>query len=251
MINTSKRKMTKSFGYKMIENIEKIIKLLDKYSLRERIEFNSLYDFLGKYNNSPSTEYHLSMRLYLPIDGFGINGDSIKNESSEDIEKNKKIRVEIELKFTLDEKSSCDLFSSYNCNIEFFLMNNTNPSFSWHLDREENTDGDFVHPRYHFQAGGHSMEHINQQHVCFFSSPRLPHPPMDVILLLHFIIQNFINSGTYSNKKKLLEDNDYQCIIGLSQKHVLDKYFEILYNGKSDCETITSYNLFPLLGWPN
>ena len=119
--------------------------------------------------------------------------------------------------------------------------------FYWHLDRELNTDGRFCHPLYHFQAGGkHIYEHVDEKsQVVFISSPRLPHPAMDVILLVHFIIHNFVNTKEIEKKKALFEDDEYKILIERAEKRILDPYFKSLSKGLRH-NTYTQHNLFPL-----
>ena len=67
---------------------------------------------------------------------------------------------------------------------------------------------------------------------------------MDIILAIHFIILNFVNSKEYPAKEYLLSDESYIDVIERAQKRVLDPYFNAI-NG--DGHTVfTKENLFPL-----
>ena len=80
--------------------------------------------------------------------------------------------------------------------------------------------------------------------IVLIGSPRIPHPPMDIILAIHFIILNFVNSKEYPAKEHLLSDESYIDVIERAQKRVLDPYFNAI-NG--DGHTVfTKENLFPL-----
>ena len=85
------------------------------------------------------------------------------------------------------------LFSHYQ--LEFLLRgegnDNKNHMFSWHLDREECIEGTFHHPLYHFHSGGHKIKDCDKGDLIIIGSPRLAHPPMDVFLMIHFIIALF------------------------------------------------------------
>lgn len=234
-----RRRFAKSFQVSMKEDLFSMLRLLRKQN------FDEIFNFIDEKNDKElSQRYKFKIEIYLPIDGLGANNFVNRSSSAP---KEQRVRVDMRLEFSIDE-SSCDPFSSYQCNIEFFFHNDSRPCFAWHLDREKNTDGDFVHPRYHFQVGGRSMDGVEYGDISFFSSPRIPHPPMDAVLLLHFMIQNFINSGKYDKKKDLLKDQEYQDLIEQAQVRVLNRYFEIINSGKSSCGTLTAYELFPLMG---
>ena len=67
---------------------------------------------------------------------------------------------------------------------------------------------------------------------------------MDILLSIHFIILNFLNSGDFKNKTAILHDDDYISIIQRAQQRLLDPYFftfnKVLHNDYS------RHNLFPL-----
>lgn len=166
------------------------------------------------------------------------------------------VNSEYTFKETLSETE--DIFDSYSLNIGIKGIRMINPLkeedifeeqkfFCWHLDRELNTDGRFCHPLYHFHAGGkHIYDHVDEKsQVVFISSPRLPHPPMDVILLVHFIIQNFVNTKEVKNKTDLFEDDGYKILLERAEKRILDPYFKSLSKGLRH-NTFTRHNLVPL-----
>ena len=88
---------------------------------------------------------------------------------------------------------------------------------SWHLDKGSPVDAQFSHPEYHMNFGGSHM--VKQGDIfgnlLLLSSPRIIHPPMDIILSCDFIIRNFY---TKSNHQKLTLN---------------PKYLEIIENAKS------------------
>ena len=131
--------------------------------------------------------------------------------------------------------------------------------FFWHLDKEPETEGRFIHPLYHFHAGGRKMEDKIAENGNDFivSSPRLPHPPMDITLAIHFILQNFLIGKNYDGKKKnrinneikmksgLMADENYRILLDKARERILNPYFRTFQpNVVHQDYHIT--NLFPL-----
>lgn len=100
----------------------------------------------------------------------------------------------------------------------------------WHLDRHI-TGGHrskVIHPFYHFQNGGNKLEDntsVDTGEILFTGAPRIPHPPMDIFLVFHFIINNFYNRNSFDFVDKLLSDDDYREIIKLAQKRIWEPYY--------------------------
>ncbi len=74
---------------------------------------------------------------------------------------------------------------------------------SWHLDRHKG-NSDYCHPIYHLNFGGKNMiEHSIKNRDYFgnlllLPSPRIVHPPLDIILSCDFIIRNFYKKQTHT-----------------------------------------------------
>lgn len=97
---------------------------------------------------------------------------------------------------------------------------------SWHLDKERSPENcRYTHPYYHFQFGGKKLEYI-EEGLGVLSSPRIPHPPMDVILAFHFVINNFYNNRRFLFVNNILNDPDYIRILKNSQKRIWADYFK-------------------------
>ncbi|WP_353718685.1 hypothetical protein [Dyadobacter sp. 676] len=92
---------------------------------------------------------------------------------------------------------------------------------SWHLDRHEWEEGPnhqppkTLHPFYHLTFGGYHMEDLQVDDHDFFGnalivrSPRIMHPPMELILGLDFVFNHFIPRGSLD----LLQDRAYTKIV--------------------------------------
>lgn len=118
---------------------------------------------------------------------------------------------------------------------------------TWHLDKEERElDFSYIHPYYHIQFGGKKHEYLDPD-MAILSSPRIPHPPMDVILAFHFILNNFIDRKKKENKfvDIIKTDPRYNFIVNNSKKRLWESYF----NGFSSSFQHDEYKikkLFPL-----
>lgn len=66
---------------------------------------------------------------------------------------------------------------------------------SWHLDRHpDNSHSESAHPTYHFQYGGKKLmlpNNENGNHLVI-DTPRIMHPPLDIILGVDFVLSNFL-----------------------------------------------------------
>ncbi|MEZ4884413.1 MAG: hypothetical protein R3E32_06695 [Chitinophagales bacterium] len=115
----------------------------------------------------------------------------------------------------------------------------------WHLDKNiPSTPPKFTHPYYHFQFGGNTLETCNAGELIILGSPRLPHPPMDLFLGFHFIINNFFSSKDYTFVNELLNDDEYQSIIKRAQERMWTPYFNAF--GSTGNLDYTLNNIFPL-----
>lgn len=117
----------------------------------------------------------------------------------------------------------------------------------WHLDKDEkgNEDHKVTHPSYHFHFGGEELNGCDTGEIMFMGAPRLAHPPMDLFLGIHFIINNFYNSKQYSFVKSLMLDEEYRDIIIRAQKRLWEPYFNA-YNPTAVHDNHTFENVFPL-----
>lgn len=229
---------------KIISDLKELIILLKKY------EFQSTN----------------SMELYRLDNIIGHESDVFYKYKSDDIVFNittsgmnakpsvKRISVIINTEYTLKENlsDSIDAFNDYSLQIHikgYDIHTASTEEFSnffcWHLDKETNTDGNLSHPYYHFHAGGNLLHHRDIGDLLMLSSPRIPHPPMDIFLSIHFIICNFFYSKDFIQQKKILLDDDYIMIIERAQKRILDPYFSTLSGGVHT--DFSRHSLFPLI----
>lgn len=101
---------------------------------------------------------------------------------------------------------------------------------SWHFDKHivsddgQDEDPEDAHPLYHFQYGGKNLSPLGGNHggILILPSPRIGHPPMDVVLAIDFILSNF--AGVHW--KKLRDKPDYSKRLSEAQDKYLRPYIE-------------------------
>ena len=228
---------------KIISDLKELIRLLKKYGFESGnyIELFRLNNIVGKTND-----------IF-----YNYNSDDIVfNVTTSGMDVNpvvKKISVTLNVSYTLNQHLSDknDIFEDYSFNIHIKGYSTVHDSpedfsnfFCWHLDKETKTDGNLSHPYYHFHAGGNHLNGRNIGDLLMISSPRIPHPPMDIFLSIHFVLNNFFNTKDFKGPKGILKDVDYISIMERAQKRVLDPYFSTISGAEHT--NFTRYNLFPL-----
>lgn len=223
------------------QDLSKLLELVSDYQIGD---FNSLYDFLGKIDSLNSFEYEIKEIV------FNLN----KRISGTMPETLNKYKISLDNTISLNKKDVAinDIVENYlfELNIDSYASTEDEDGESykncWHLDKHiESTRPKYTHPTYHFHFGGEFLEGIDTGGLAIFSSPRLPHPPMDIFLGFHFIISNFYSSKDYSFVSELKENYDYQQIIKRAQKRLWSPYFKA-FDPKNTHQDYTMSNLFPL-----
>lgn len=89
---------------------------------------------------------------------------------------------------------------------------------SWHLDKHDPAkETSTTHPLYHYEFGGSEMTKsadFNYGDFVLLDSPRLMHPPLDLVLAFDFILKNFYN---FNDHKVLTEAPQYKRYIRNAQ----------------------------------
>ncbi|MGV3530573.1 MAG: hypothetical protein ACO1OO_16850 [Flavisolibacter sp.] len=126
---------------------------------------------------------------------------------------------------------------------------------AWHLDRHivDATDAKtkYSHPIYHFTFGGSKMEakgHDIYGNSIIMPSPRLLYPPMDAVLGIDFILQNYIHKDQL---KELFLDPEYVEILKNAQIRIWKPFFSSIYShwDTASCSVEPDFlptKLFPL-----
>ena len=112
---------------------------------------------------------------------------------------------------------------------------------SWHLDKNiKSTQTSYIHPEYHLTFGGNRLEGKgvdNFGYALILPSPRVAYPPMDVILGIDFILQNYFPLKKIS---RLLDESRYKEIVLNSQQRLWKPYYLAL----SSAWNSSSYTTF-------
>ncbi|WP_225775348.1 hypothetical protein [Pseudomonas sp. Marseille-Q5115] len=140
--------------------------------------------------------------------------------------------LHVMMNFKIQGKCSSDLTDLIKL-LEFsIVVTNEDKSYlsSWHFDKhlvsDDGGDGDpeDAHPLYHFQYGGKNLGPLGGNHggILIMPSPRIGHPPMDVVLAIDFVLSNF--AGIHW--KGLREQPDYRTRLVEAQGKYLRPYVE-------------------------
>ena len=119
--------------------------------------------------------------------------------------------------------------------------------FCWHLDKHTTRGlNRYTHPIFHFQAGGQLTDlTLDNSKRLYIGSPRIPHPPMDIFLVVNFIFHNFYDNKVYPFVNSLLSNPQYCAIIKRAQSRILDPYI-IGYSNSTAHNDYRMDTIFPL-----
>lgn len=148
-------------------------------------------------------------------------------------------------KKTDDEKKN-GVSEIYNCQIEIKAIDEDegkHKKFSWHLDCEEEINGKYVHPHFHFHAGGRRISGLDPGRLLMISSPRIAYPPMDLPLAINFVIRNFIHSKEMAVQHAILTRDQYKSYIEKSVDNILKPYFKEVHDTIKSSDS----HYFPIL----
>ncbi|MCB9082107.1 MAG: hypothetical protein H6555_10390 [Lewinellaceae bacterium] len=95
---------------------------------------------------------------------------------------------------------------------------------AWHFEKhpDKKTNGtpeatpEFHHPLYHLHFGGYELiddEDIECGNILIVEAPRLMHPPMDMVLAIDFVLNNFYSCHTCKPFLDLVSNPDYIRIV--------------------------------------
>lgn len=148
--------------------------------------------------------------------------------------------LQVVMNFKIQGRCSTDLIDLIKL-LEFSIVVTNDEGTllsSWHFDKhivsddneedEEDEEGEGepedAHPLYHFQYGGKNLAPLDGNHggILILPSPRIGHPPMDVVLAIDFILSNF--AGVHW--KSLREKPDYSSRLSDAQNRYLKPYVE-------------------------
>ena len=94
-----------------------------------------------------------------------------------------------------------------------------------HIDIDYGINADIYHPLCHLTYGGKNIENKNLGDTLFLPSPRIPIPPMDIILGIDFILSNFLEKSSYD---KVWSNSYYNSAVKASQNKYWQPYFDTI-----------------------
>ncbi len=201
-----------------------------KYDFQKMI-FNNVDEVGGRV---PSDAVEISVSMSIDIEGVTVSDDKIVNPL-------KKLNLDIEL-------DGCRLNPTTGNIDDLFCC--------WHLDLHIEEDGDGVtkysHPIYHFAYGGNRMESLGDDffgNSLVMPAPRLMYPPMDAVLGIDFILQNYFEREKIAG---LISDPEYLTIVKNSQQRLWKPFFTSLSKFWENDElpieaNFNHFKLFPFL----
>ena len=124
----------------------------------------------------------------------------------------------------------------YNLDIVIYGYKNRDKyQYCWHLDKHITKGNDrYSHPVFHFQAGGKLADiSLNSPDTLYIGMPRVPHPPMDIFLVINFILANFYDKKVYKFVNSLLANERYCQLIKKAQSRIVDPYLKGIFDPKA------------------
>ncbi|QVY64613.1 hypothetical protein [Polaribacter sp. Q13] len=223
-------------------DLSKFLELVSEYQIGD---FNSLYNLQGKIDSLTSFEYEIKDIIFnlnkrisgtMPetLNKYKISLDNTISLNKKDYKINDIIAQDYLFELNIDSYASTDEGDGKpykNC---------------WHLDKHiDSSEPKYTHPTYHFHFGGEYLKGLDTGEISIFSSPRLPHPPMDFFLGFHFIISNFYSSKEFPFVNELKGKYEYQQIMKRAQQRLWTPYFKA-FDSTNTHQDFTMHNLFPL-----
>jgi hypothetical protein len=220
-------------------------------------DLSSLIKLIGDYEIPVDVTklYNLEAQLRGAIE-YSIDIQDIAITISKSISKTKPAGVS---KMTIFFSHRCKCDHSVDCSVNdpikdyyfYFQINGYGTRDKeyincWRLDQNiESQESKYTHPYYHFQAGGDELRFLETGDLILLSAPRLPHPPMDIFLGLHFILSNYLSTKDYPSVGRLFDNYEYQEIIKRSQKRMWEDYFKSFHEDNAHID-YTFERVFPL-----
>ena len=125
---------------------------------------------------------------------------------------------------------------------------------SWHLDKGVAEGAKYNHPVYHMNFGGDLMSDkiIEEENPNYFGkllllpSPRIMHPPMDIILACDFIIKNFYETD---NHRELTTQPGYLELIRKAKNRYVKPYAYALVSNWESAFEVEKLNHSSIFGY--
>lgn len=147
-----------------------------------------------------------------------------------------KVTLIINNKVHYQDNGGIIYIGDYNLDIVIYGYKNRDKyQYCWHLDKHITKGNDrYSHPVFHFQAGGKLADiSLNSSDTLYIGMPRVPHPPMDIFLVINFILANFYDKKVYKFVNSLLANERYCQLIKKAQSRIVDPYLKGIFDPKA------------------
>lgn len=206
----------------VIEDLNTLARLLVESGICN--DNKPIYDAVGQclhYSNDEAWQYRIENLIF--------DGDTMGHTIPRGADL-------IRILFSIDVKgryyktnSICNPLITIELNIELFgaLEDIDDLYAAWHFDRhiydEEGERTKFIHPEFHFTYGGRRMWDRSFEYgsSLIMPAPRFTHPPMDGVLGIDFVIQNYIRAERH---RALTESQLYRQAVANSQYRMWRPY---------------------------
>jgi len=150
------------------------------------------------------------------------------------------LKLFVNLSYTVDLRDKCKkfIFKDYSCNLKLSSDNGLK-SVCWHIDKDAGVGSNEFHPLYHLQmAPCCKCADMGNCSFLALDSPRLPFPPLDLVLCIGFCLTNFYVKGSFENN--FTSNQQVMKAYRKSQKEILKRYYGIL--ASDDAKSIKVLN---------
>jgi hypothetical protein len=133
------------------------------------------------------------------------------------------ILLNVQITETLLDENKMDIpVSAYNFSIEIMgKYEGQTVHSSWHLDFDNASDSEYLHPSFHLTYGGKTMKSTELGNVLLLPAPRISYPPMDAVLGIDFVLSNFVKKEIYN---KIKANSQYKAAVKHSQERLWKPY---------------------------
>ena len=228
----------------MLQDLKSLARLLEKHKFREHgfIELAKLEEVITDVENKLGGKNRRKMIFSTRNEGIAFHTYTT-GMNANPATKMQKLDLYLNLSFEYNSDGTKveEKIKNYALNLHIKGIQKNNPSehdFGWHQDgfeemrldvkRKKKRKLQFIHPYYHFHAGGKAIDGIGPGSLMLLSSPRLPHPPMDIVLAVNFVICHFFSTQEirFVDEMGIFADDDYKQLVERSAIRLYKPYYE-------------------------
>lgn len=222
----------------LLQDMKELTRLLDKYSFKTsgNIELTQLEKAVENVSSNTSGK-NPKLSFSTVNDGIVFHTSATGMSPNPGILQNKlDLFLTLKYEYHFNQTDLEKTIKKYDLDLQIKGVQKKAKSqhfFEWHQDvqpKKQNCSKkyQFIHPFYHFHAGGSFLKQKGSGSLLQLSSPRLPHPPMDIVLAVNFILCNFYSTHEPSLQKqmKILNDPSYQELVARAAKRVYKPYYD-------------------------